>query len=290
MTEGEQLTLDVCRDVDLDYLARAEAFIRDQAEARKPFFVYFNHSLMHMPVIPREQFRGLSGNGDWADALLELDADFATLLDLLDDLGLTEDTVVVFAGDNGPEEILTWRGSPGYWEGSYFAGGEGNLRTPCIVRWPGRVPAGEVSNDIMHVTDWFTTLLQAAGAGVPQDRVIDGIDQLPWLTGAREELARDGFPYWMGSELYGVKWHDFKLVLKEQKYSTDSVGDLPAPHLVNLITDPQEREAMDVRYLHSWVVAHINRILGEYRSSTRGEPPIPPASPVGFVPHRGPTG
>ena len=168
VTERDQLTLDVRRDCDLAYLARAERFIRSSAQAQQPFFVYFNHSLMHMPVIPREEFRGRSGHGEWADALLELDADFGTLLDLLDSLGLGEETVVVFAGDNGPEDTLLWRGTPGYWRGSYFAGGEGNLRTPAMVRWPGHVPAGQSSNDIMHVTDWFTTLLRAAGAGVPR--------------------------------------------------------------------------------------------------------------------------
>ena len=83
-----------------------------------PFFVYFNHSLMHMPVIPREEFKGMSGQGDWADSLLELDGDFGALLDLLDELNVTDNIMAVFAGDNGPEEVLTWRGTPGYWEGS----------------------------------------------------------------------------------------------------------------------------------------------------------------------------
>jgi arylsulfatase A-like enzyme len=142
VTEGDQLTLDVRRDCDAEYLRRAEVFIRRTVREGAPFFVYFNHSLMHMPVIPRQEFKGRSGQGDWADSLLELDSDFGALLDLLDELGVAEDTLVVFAGDNGPEDVLLWRGSPGYWEGSYFAGGEGNLRTPCIVRWPGRVQPG----------------------------------------------------------------------------------------------------------------------------------------------------
>lgn len=284
VTEGEQLTLDIRRDVDLDYLTRAEAFIRNQANSDTPFFVYFNHSLMHMPVIPREEFRGASGNGDWADALLELEADFGRLLDLIDNLDLADNTLVVFAGDNGPEEILPWRGTAGYWQGSYFAGGEGNLRTPCIVRWPGQVPAGAVSNEIMHVTDWFTTLLAAAQTPAPEDRVIDGVNQLDWLTGTAEDSARDGFPYWMGPELYGVKWRDFKLVLKSQKYSTDPVGNLASPHLINLVTDPQEREPFNVRYLHSWAATHMNRILGEFRTSTRREPPIPAGAPLDHVP------
>src|ERR1700748_1123693 len=205
VTPGEQLTLEVRRDCDLEYLRRAEAFIRRNVESGEPFFVYFNHSLLHMPVIPREEFKGRSGNGDWADSLLELDADFGTLLDLLDELGVADDTLVVFAGDNGPEDVLLWRGSPGYWEGSYFAGGEGNLRTPCLVRWPAHVPGGRASDEIMHVTDWFTTILQPAGLKAPDDRIIDGLDQLDWLTGDAESSQRDGYIYWMGPEMYGVK-------------------------------------------------------------------------------------
>jgi len=116
VTQREQLTLDVRRDCDAEYLSRADAFIRRTAQAGEPFFVYFNHSLLHMPVIPREEFRGRSGHGDWADSLLELDSDFGRLLDLLDELGVADDTLVVFAGDNGPEEVLLCRGSPGYWE------------------------------------------------------------------------------------------------------------------------------------------------------------------------------
>jgi arylsulfatase A-like enzyme len=96
---------------------------------------------------------------------------------------------------------LLWRGSPGYWRGSYFAGGEGNLRTPCIARWPGQIPAGVSSDEIMHVTDWFTTIVQTAGAEKPADRVIDGIDQTDWLTGRQPRSNRNGFPYWMGATL-----------------------------------------------------------------------------------------
>jgi arylsulfatase A-like enzyme len=114
---------------------------------------------------------------------------------LLDELAIRENTIVVFAGDNGPEDVLLWCGSHGFWEGSCFAGGEGNLRTPCIVRWPGHVAPGQCSNEIMHVTDWFTTLLSAAGVAQPTDHVIDGVDQLHWLTGSQDHSARDGYIY-----------------------------------------------------------------------------------------------
>jgi arylsulfatase A-like enzyme len=284
VTELDQLTRDVRRDCDAEYLNRASAFIRKRVEAEMPFFVYFNHSLMHMPVIPRPEFKGKTGQGDWADSLLELDTDFGTLLDLLDELDVAENTLVVFAGDNGPEEILNWRGSPGYWEGSYFAGGEGNLRTPCIIRWPGQVPEQKVSDEIMHVTDWFTTVLHAAGLAEPTDRVIDGVNQLDWLCGRSQHSSRDGYVYWMGPDVYGVKWRNFKLVLTEQKYSTDPVSKLSARKIINLITDPHEREGMDLPYLHSWTAWHFNRILGEYLASTQREPPIPPRAPLEFEP------
>ena len=88
-----------------------------------------------------------------------MDADFGTLLDLLDELNIADNTIVVFAGDNGAEDTLPWRGTSGFWEGSYFTGMEGSLRTPCLIRWPGHVAPGRVSNEIVHVTDMFTTLL-----------------------------------------------------------------------------------------------------------------------------------
>jgi arylsulfatase len=284
VTEGDQLTLDSRRDCDLEYLRRAEAHIRRSVDAGTPFFVYFNHSMMHMPVIPRETFRGATGQGDWADSLAELDADFGTLLDLLAGLGVADDTLVVFAGDNGPEEVLLWRGSPGYWRGSYFAGGEGNLRTPCIARWPGRIPAGRRSDELMHVTDWFTTLLRAVGLDGPQDRVIDGVNQLDWLMGKSPCSARDGCIYWMGPEIYGVKWRNFKLVLIVQTYGTDPPAKLATPRIINLTVDPHEREAVPLPHLHSWTVTHFNRLLGAYSESVERQPLIPPGAPIDFVP------
>jgi arylsulfatase len=284
VAERDQLTLEVRRDCDLDYRRRAIAFIRRTVGAGTPFFVDFNHSLMHLPVIPRQEFQGQSGQGDWADALLELDADFGTLLDLLDELGVAGDTLVVFAGDNGPEDVLLWRGTPGYWEGSYFAGGEGNLRTPCLARWPGHIPPGSHSDEIMHVVDWFTTILRAAGLGAPTDRVIDGVDQLDWLTGQAGSSQREGYLYWMGPQLYGVKWRNFKLVLVAQRYMQDAAAKLPTPRVVNLTTDPQEREPVSLPYLHSWVAAHFNRLIGQFQASLHREPPIPMGAPLDHVP------
>src|SRR5262249_51813662 len=114
------------------------------------------------------------------------------------ELGVEDNTLVIFSGDNGPEEIQPWRGTAGFFDGSYFTGMEGSLRTPCLVRYPGRVPAGRQSNDVVHITDMFTTLVRWGGGEIPNDRVIDGVDQRPFFEGKRETSARDRFPYWMG--------------------------------------------------------------------------------------------
>jgi arylsulfatase A-like enzyme len=114
------------------------------------------------------------------------------------------------------------------------------------VRWPGQVTAGGVSDEIMHVTDSFTTILHAAELSEPTDRVIDGVNQLEWLTGREPASRRDGYIYWMGPEMYGVKWRNFKLALVVQQYSTDPVGKVSSPRIINVVADPQEREPLNV--------------------------------------------
>src|SRR5215475_1107956 len=105
-----QLTREVRRDIDLEFIARSKAFMKRSVDAKKPFFLYFNHSLMHFPTTPRAEFKGKSGQGDWADCLLQLDADFGSILDTVKELGVDDNTIIVFSGDNGPEELEPWRG------------------------------------------------------------------------------------------------------------------------------------------------------------------------------------
>jgi arylsulfatase len=97
------------------------------------------------------------------------------ILDAIKQAGIENDTLVIFASDNGPEATHPWEGDNGPWRGTYFTAMEGSLRAPFIIRWPGRVPAGRVSNEIVHIVDLFTTLARVGGAEVPKDRAIDGI-------------------------------------------------------------------------------------------------------------------
>ncbi len=284
VTQAGRLTFDLKRNVDVEYKLRAFRFIEENSRAKRPFFLYFNHSLMHIPVVPRDEYKGKSGNGDWADSLLQLDGDFGELLDKIDALGLRENTIVVFAGDNGNEEMLLNRGTAGFFEGSYFTGMEGSLRTPCIARWPGKIAGGQKSNEIVHITDWFTTLLSMAGLQAPNDRVIDGKDQSPFLFGEQEKSSREGFIYWNGEKMYGVKWQNFKVVMVEQKYFTDPVLPFATPHIINLLTDPKEREPYNPVYLHTWVLAHFGRLVKEFQESVKREPLIPAGAPLDYVP------
>jgi len=282
----EQLTVPVKLSLDLRYLERAKSFIDRNAADDTPFFLYFNHTLMHLPVAPRPEFRGVTGRGDWADALVQLDADVATLLGYLDAAGVGENTIVVFSGDNGPEEMLPDRGHAGFWQGSYFTGMEGSLRTPAILRYPGVVPAGAESNEIVHITDMFTTLALWAGAELPRDRIIDGIDQRMFLEGARDSSAREGFPFWMGERMYGVKWRNFKVVTVLQRSLTEPAQTLATPHIINLDVDPAEREPFHYPHIHSWVIGHASRIVADFRASVAQEALIPLGAPIDFIPER----
>ena len=279
-----QLTIDVKISLDLEYLKRGKDFMKRSVEAKKPFFLYFNHTLMHMPVAPRPEFNGKSGHGPWADSLLQLDADVGQLLDYLKELGIQENTIVVFSGDNGAEEFEPDRGHSGFFDGSYFTGMEGSLRTPAIIRYPGKVPAGRQSDEIVHITDMFPTLIRWAGADTPKDRVIDGLDQRAFLEGKQPKSAREGFPYWMGETLYGVKWQNFKVVFVLQRTFTEPAQRLATPHIINLDVDPKERKPFNFPHIHSWVIAHAGEILKDYADSLQRESLIPAGAPLNYIP------
>lgn len=215
---------------------------------------------------------------------MQLDADFGRLLDLLEEAGVAENTIVVFSGDNGPEYMEPWRGDAGRFVGSYFTGMEGSLRTPCIIRYPGVVPAHVESNEVVHITDMYTTLINWTGAAVPKDRVIDGLDQRAFLEGRQPNSAREGFPYWMGETMYGVKWQNFKVVFVAKESFAAPEKKLATPWVINLDVDPKEEKPYNYPYLHTWTMAHVGRILNEFGTSVEKEPLIPAGAALDHVP------
>ncbi|MCC6177232.1 MAG: arylsulfatase [Chloroflexi bacterium] len=284
--EDERMTQELRRDVDAEYTRRAVPFMRRSVEAGQPFFLYYNHSLLHMPTIPRPEYKGKSGNGDWADCLLELDGDFAHLLDVLDELGVADNTIVIFAGDNGAEDRLLWRGTSGVFEGSYFSSSEGGLRTPCLIRWPGQVQPERISNEMVHQVDLFTTLLGWTGCEVPNDREIDGLDQRAFFEGQQDTSAREGCLVWVRDRLHAIKWQNFKIWYVRQRYFDEPAETLTNPYLMNLLVDPKEREPHNDRHLHSWVSAHTRPLVKGFNDSVAREPVIPFGAPLDYVPTR----
>ena len=134
--------MEVRRNIDLEFMEKAGVWMENAKAKDQPFFIYFNHSNMHFPVAARAEYRDTSNGGAVADCIQMIDGDFKVLLDKLDALGLRDDTIVIFAGDNGRDNAFHApgnRSASGPWRGGYFSTYEGNNRTACIVRWPGKI-------------------------------------------------------------------------------------------------------------------------------------------------------
>jgi arylsulfatase A-like enzyme len=162
------------RLIDAEITRRTIDFMKRSAGVGKPFYAYVPYTLVHFPTLPNPAFAGKTGFGDFPDALAEMDANVGEILDAVDRLGIGDNTIVVFTSDNGPEATWPWQDSSGPWRGYYFTHMEGSLRVPFIIRWPGQITPGRVSNEIVHEVDTFTTFAAIAGASVPKDRPIDG--------------------------------------------------------------------------------------------------------------------
>ena len=268
--------------IDGDLTDKAIDFMGRQANAGNPFFVYLPYTATHYPTRPHPDFAGTTGNGPWADLLTQIDAYMGRLLDAIDGLGIRDDTIVIFTADNGPEAadfgnnsgtVETFaHGSPGPWRGTLFTGFEGALRVPFAIRWPGRIPAGAASDEIVHEMDLFPTLAKLAGGKVPQDRVIDGIDMADFFLGSKENSGREGFVVYMGNEIFGVKWRNWKINFKEQDSVFGETRTYATPRVYNLYTDPQEKE--NVLFPATWVPKAALGQLAEHAASLKANPPI----------------
>jgi arylsulfatase len=267
-------------EIDREITDKAIEFIRRQARAGNPFFAYLPYTQTHMPVVPSEEFSGKSGNGDWGDVLMQIDAYIGELLDTIDDLDIRDNTIFVFTSDNGPEMLPGHNGWSGPWRGSYFTGLEGSLRVPFIIRWPGKIGAGRVSNEILHALDMFTTFANFAGGDVPDDRVIDSIDQSAFLTGEQDKSNRDGFIVYVGNDLFGIKWRNWKMMFKEVERGTDDKKTFDFPRFFNLYNDPKEEYPLTKATAgHFWVRWPMAELLKAHSASLQQEPPIQPGTP-----------
>jgi arylsulfatase len=276
------LDLDGRLTAESEITGRAVEFIKRNAGADKPFFAYVSFSLMHAPTLPNPEFAGKTGNGDWADCLAEMDYRTGQILDAVKEAGVEDNTVVIFTSDNGPEATDPWQGDSGPWRGTYFTAMEASLRVPFIIRWPNNVPAGCVSNEIVHIVDMFTTFARIAGGEVPTDRAIDGVDQLDFFLGKQENSNREGFLAYVADRLTAVKWRDWKMHLIRQENMYDHPEKLPLPRIINLLTDLKEER--DVAAKNTWVAEPMVKMIEQFMASMKKYPPIKVGTPDPYVP------
>lgn len=269
-------------------------FMTRSKQEGKPFYMYLPYTQVHIPPIPDPAYAGKTKRGNMADLLNQMDDFTGMILDKLDELGLAKDTIIVWTSDNGADPNFRmpamdpdplggqWQGFSGPWRGGYFTSLEGSNRTPCIIRWPGKVPAGKVSNELVHLVDMFTTLVLAGGAKVPSDRQIDGMDMRNFLLGAADGSGRDAILCLQGNRLQAVKWRQWKAHLFLQDEALSTWAPYNVPHLHNLEWDPREEHEVD--FPHAWVFHPMAAAAISFLKTLAIEPPIKSGTPDPYVP------
>jgi len=283
----KKYNLQTRRTIDRELTNKTISFMKKSVKKNKPFFAFVPFTHAHLPTTAHPDFAGKTGNGDYADVLAEIDYNTGEILDAIDDLKIRENTLVIWLSDNGPEEIEGHHGTAGYWRGHYFTALEGSLRVPALMRWPGNIPKGKVSNEIMHMVDLMPTLAKVADYPIPGDRIIDGVDQLDWLMGKQEKSNREGFPIYNGDTLFAYKWRNWKMHLVELNSMFGSPRRLNMPHLYNLIQDPKEKYSIDkIDVSGSWVFPVMFKKIIEFQKTLVSEPPIKLGTPDPYNPKK----
>jgi arylsulfatase len=266
--------------VDDETLAAALDFIDRQHAAGKPFFVWWNGTRMHFRTHVKEELRGISGQDEYSDGMVEHDMHVGQLLDKLDELGISDDTVVFYSTDNGPH-YNTWPDAASTpFRGEKNTNWEGGWRVPAMVRWPGKIPADTVSNDIVHHMDWLPTFLAIAGKeGIKEDLLdgyrskalrrkykvhLDGYDILPYLTGQAEKTPRDEIFYFSDDgDLTALRYRDWKVIFMEQRVEAtmqawaEPFVPLRVPLIFNLRRDPWERSQKTSNTYYDWMLDRV---------------------------------
>lgn len=256
------------RTIDREAAEKGVNFIRKSAEVNKPFFLYYPMTQLHFPALPHPDKTGTTGAGDMGDAMADVDYNVGLILKEIERLGIEKNTIVIWCSDNGAELRRPWRGSSGPWRGFYNSAMEGGVRTPCVIRWPGRIKPSQISNELVHEVDLFATILEAAS--LPEivnstDRKIDGINQLSFFEGNQKKSNRESAIFMnRNGEVMAVKWHDWKLWYNFKTELPDSDPD-NIVRLFDLRVDPQEE--IDVKDYYPWVVGIMDSIVKSYEIS-----------------------
>ncbi len=246
------------------YTEEAVRFI--QQNRKRPFFLYFAHTYPHIPLFASKAFQKTSPRGLYGDVVEELDWSVGQVLDTLRKQGLDKNTLVFFTSDNGPWLVKDLVGGcAGLLQGGKGSTWEGGMREPGIAWWPGRIKAGTVNRELACSIDLFNTCLTLAGAPIPSDRIIDGVDMTPMLLG-KGPGRRNMVIYYNGDEVYALRKGAYKAHFSTYSgYGKEAPENHNPPLLFHLPNDPGER--FNIAADHPEVIADIRQELEKYRAT-----------------------
>lgn len=275
--------------IDEEFMEAAQKFIGTAVEADKPFFVWFNTTRMHVFTHLKPESLGKTGKGLHADGMVEHDGHVGELLKQLDDLGITDNTIVLYTTDNGAELALWPDGAMTMFHGEKGSTWEGGFRIPMMVRWPGVIKPGTAYNDIISLMDWFPTLLAAAGVPDIKEKLaagatlnqkkfkvhLDGYNFLPYFQGKEKEGPRNPFYYFdQGGNLNALRYRDWKVSFATQhgNIATGTRSVSAWALIANLRMDPYERGleegggAIDFLARNIWLLVPVQAQIKQFFS------------------------
>jgi len=267
--------------VDEETSAAAIDFMRRQVDQGKPFFVWMNTTRMHFRTHVKEENRsapGLTALTEYADGMIEHDAIVGQILDAVDEMGVTDNTIIMYATDNGPHQNSWPDAGTTPFRSEKNTNWEGAFRVPAMIKWPGRIEPGTVKTGMISGLDWFPTLLAAAGDADIKDRLLagttidgkdykvhlDGYNQLPYLTGESDQSARKEFFYFNDDgAIVALRYENWKVVFQEQRATgtleiwAEPFTPLRVPKLFDLRSDPYERADVTSNTYYDWLLDHV---------------------------------
>jgi arylsulfatase len=264
--------------IDDETVAAAIDFIKRQNAAGKPFFCWWNGTRMHFRTHVKPEHRGISGQDEYSDGMVEHDLHVGELLHVIDELGIADNTIVLYSTDNGPH-YNTWPDAAATpFRGEKNTNWEGGWRVPAMVRWPGKIKAGSISNQIMHHMDWLPTFVAAAGDADIKSKLLkgystggknfkvhlDGYNFLPYLTGQTGDTPRDEIFYFSDDgDMTALRFKDWKAIFMEQRVEAtlqawaEPFVPLRVPLIFNLRRDPYERAQITSNTYYDWLLDHV---------------------------------
>ncbi len=294
LREVKPFTPEVRAGIDDELVAKSIDFMKRQKAAGKPFFLYLPFSMGHAPNLPSKQFQGKSRIGNYGDKMMEGDYHVGQIMDTLKELGVENDTILVFASDNGPfgEAAREFgnQGSPDMGNSGPFRGElgevtEGSIRTCAIIRWPAQVKPGTTSYAMFSIMDFLPTFAHIVGGKMPADRAIDGLDQTDVLLGKSETGHRESLLSFIGPDLAAARWKQWRMYFtdihptgigpqREPGIFSTSAPMAGYPTVYNIEMDPHED--LVVGGLYGWVSGPLLKIVEEYLATVK-KYPNPPA-------------